>query len=308
MRARYFPHTHVPAAVADVLRRLFDEVAVTVAAGDDPVPEGFTALGPSAEEDQRLRGLLADWRHFSGLHGEGLSAYAMGMGRGVDPLDDQLTSQIKGELERRVAGGPTQDVGADAATAARALLSLAAEHDLRTRDLDLDMARIERMQQELLDGLRGEVEDLPEIPVVAESVGELRMLKRLSAWATLFVGEGEPCIDRVFVTTSREALELVAEHGASLEPLGVTPVGRFTGEHLASLLSGAPLSGTVGEAHGESGGPVTVRIFIVRREHPYNVYNGFVSGASVYPVKYQGQDPEINDNVLFVLVDGIALD
>lgn len=305
MRARYFPHTHVSDALADVLNRLFEEVAVIIAAKDDQVPEGLTTLGPSPEEAQRLDVMLANWRHFGGLHQEGLSTYALGCR--VQPLDDLLTSQIKSELQRQVEGRPAREEGVDAETSARVLLSLAAEYDLRSRDLERDLAEIDKRQRDLLDTLKGEVSDLPESPVFTEQPGEVKMLKRLSAWATLFVGEGAPCGDRVFVTTSREALELVEEYGCPLEELGVFQGDRLSGSRLESLLAGTALALQVGEGAVNGDGPVTVRIFIACSEHPYNVFNGFIQGMNVCSVKYQGEDAEIDGNILFVLLEGIAL-
>ncbi|BCS96589.1 hypothetical protein DSLASN_22210 [Desulfoluna limicola] len=306
MRVRYFPHTHVSDALADDLKHLFDEVAVIVASPDDPVPGGLTALGPSPEEARKLSALLADWRRFSGLHQEGVATYAMGLGRRVDPLDELLTSQIKSELLRQVEGGPAQDEGADAQTAARALLSLAAEYDLRSRELQRDLAEIDKMQQDLLDALKGDVPELTESPCLSETSGDVKMLKRLSAWSTLFVGEEGPCRDRVFVTDSREAIELVEEYGCSLEEVGVLRQGRLSGEILEKLLAGESLGSAVcvGDVTGDE--PVTVRIFITGSEHPYNVFNGFIQGAGVSSVEYQGEDVEIKGNVLFVLLEQVS--
>jgi hypothetical protein len=304
MRVRYFPHTHISGALADVLNRLFDEVAVITASKDDGVPEGITTLGPSPEEVQRLDVLLASWRHFGGLHQGELSTYALG--HRVEPLDDLLTSQIKGELQRQVEGRPAHEEGGDAALSARALLSLAAEYDLRSRDLEQDLAAIDKKQQDLLDALKGEVSDLPELPVFTEQPGEVKMLRRLSAWATLFVGEGDPLGDRVFVTTSREALELVGEYGSPLEELGVFEGDRLSGELLGTLLAGTAHGLPVGEGAVGGDGPVTVRIFITGSEHPYNVFNGFIRGVNVCPVECQGKSSDIKGNILFVLLEGVG--
>ncbi|WP_300671171.1 hypothetical protein [Desulfoluna sp.] len=303
MRVRFFPHTHVSDATSDVLRRLFDEVAVIVPSNEDPVPEGLTALVPTPDETEKFKGLLAVWRQFGGLHQEALVTYALGRGRRVEPLDDLLTSQIKSELQRQVKGGAKVDPEADPLTVARALLSLAAEYDLRHRELNLDLARIDKKQQDLLGDLKGEVPDFPEQAVLGDEGGDVRMLKRLSAWATLFVGEAAACPDCVFVTESREALELVEEYGAPLEELG-----RFRGEQLGSgflenILGGDGVAqrGTVAPD-----GTVTVRIFITRREHPYNVFNKFISGTNVFSANYTAQPSEINGNVLFLLLEGIT--
>lgn len=302
MRVRYFPHTHVSDVLADELNRLFDEVVVIVASQDDPIPEGVTVLGPSPEEARGLSAFLADWRRFGGLHQEGVATYAMGLGRRVDPLDELLASQIKSELLRQVEGGPVHDEGADAQLAARALLSLAVEYDLRSRDLEQDLAEIDKMQQELLDTLKGEVPELSGSPGLAGPSGEVKMLKRLSAWATLFVGEEGSCGDRVFVTDSREALELVEEYGCPLEEVGVLQKDRLTCGVLEKLLAGEPLESVVGQGDVTGDGPVTVRIFITGSEHPYNVFNEFIQGANVSPVKYQAQDIENTGNILFVLM------
>lgn len=302
MRVRYFPHTHVSDALADDLKRLFDEVAVIVASQEDPLPSGLTALGPSPEEAERLSALLADWRRFGGLHQEGVATYAMGLGRRVDPLDELLTSQIKSELLRQVEGGQAQGEGFAAQTAARALLSLAAEYDLRSRDLQQDLAEIDKMQQELLDTLKGEVPELSDSPGLEDQSGEVKMLKRLSAWATLFVGEEGACRDRVFVTDSREALELVEEYGCPLREVGVLQRDHLPCDILEKLLAGEPLESAVGQGDVTGDGPVTVRIFITGSEHPYNVFNEFIQGANVSSVKYQDKDTEITGNILFVLL------
>ena len=302
MRVRYFPHTHVSDALADDLKRLFDEVAVIVASIEDPVPDGLTALGPSPEESERLSALLADWRRFSGLHQEGVATYAMGLGRRVDPLDELLTSQIKSELLRQVEGGPAEDEGDAAQTAARALLSLAAEYDLRSRDLQQDLAEIDKMQQELLDTLKGEVPELSDSPDLADQSGEVKMLKRLTAWATLFVGEEGACRDRVFVTDSREAIELVEEYGCPLKEVGVLRREHISADILEKLLAGEPLESVVGEGDVTGDGPVTVRIFITGSEHPYNVFNEFIQRANVSSVARRSEGIEINGNILFVLM------
>jgi len=297
----------VPDAVAEVLKHLFDEVAVIKASSDDPVPEGFTALGPSPEEESRLSALLADWRQFSGIHQEGVSTYGRGLGRRVAPLDDLLTSQIKSELQRQVKGEPARDEGADAATAARALLGLAAEYDLRSRDLARDMARIEAMQRDLIDTLKGEVRDAPEVPVVVVPAGEVKMLRRLSAWATLFTREDESSPDRLFVTTSREALDLVEEYGGpSFEELGVFHGERLNSELLAKLLAGDAVDAVAVKGAVKGDGIVTVRICIARGEHPYDLFNRFTYGVHVSPVGRIVQHPETINNTLFLLVEGVA--
>lgn len=302
MRVRLFPYTHVSDAVARGLTRLFDEVTVIRAAGDDPVPSGMTALAPTADEDRRLGALLADWRRFSGLHREGLATYAPGLGRRVDPVDEMLTSQIKSELQRQVKGGPARDEGADSALSARALLSLAAEYDLRCQDLNRELDRIDTMQQALWGSLKGEapVEAGPLGPGGPE--GEVKMEKRLAAWAALFVAEGAARPDRVFVTTSREALALVAEHGVILEELGVFQGAHLGGEYLEALLTGTGAETPVALRGAAGEGGVTVRIFIARREHPYSVFNRFTCETSVFAVKHKEQHFETNENILFVLV------
>ncbi|VVS94739.1 hypothetical protein [Desulfoluna spongiiphila] len=307
MRVRYFPHTHMSDAVADVLTHLFEDVVVTKASSHDPVPEGVTALGPSSEEEARLSALLADWRRFSGIHGEDAATYARGLGQRVDPVDEMLTTQIKSELQRQVKGDPVRDEGTDAATTARALLSLAAEYDLRNRDLDRDLARIDAMQQSILDTLKGEAMEVPEVPAPDEASGEVKMMRRLSAWATLFTGEGDICPDRLFVTTSREALELVEEHGcASLEELGVFGGERLDSVLLAALLAGDASGASLKKGADAGGGPVTVRICIARGEHPYALFNRFACGTNVSPGVPSVQPSKIKENILFVLVDSVA--
>lgn len=309
MRVRYFPHTHMSDAVAQVLTPLFDEVVITKASTADPVPDGVTALGPSPEEEARLGALLADWRQFSGLHGEGLATYARGLGQRVDPLDELLASQIKCELQRQIKGDTARNEGADAVTTARALLSLAAEYDLRHRDLDDDLCRIDARQQALLDTLKGEVADLPEAESCGEAAGEVKMMQRLSAWGSLFTAEGEASPDRLFVTTSREALDLVAEHGGiALEELGVLRGVGLRRESLEALFAGDP-SGVPLETGSDDGGvPVTFTICIARGEHPYNLFNRFARGTNVSLQNRTVQGSEIKEDIVFVLAEKIALD
>ncbi|VFQ46012.1 hypothetical protein [Desulfoluna butyratoxydans] len=309
MRVRYFPHTHMSDAVAQALMKLFDEVVITKASTADPAPEGVTALGPSPEEEARLGALLADWRRFSGLHGEGVATYARGMGQRVDPLDELLASQIKCELQRQIKGDAARNEGADAVTTARALLSLAAEYDLRRRDLDDDLSRIEARQQALLDTLKGEVAELPEAAPHGEAAGEVKMMRRLSAWATLFTAEGEACPDRFFVTTSREALALVAEHGGLvLEELGVLRGGDLGRGNLESLLAGGPSVGSPETGSDDGGVPVTFTICIARGEHPYNLFNRFARGTNVSLKGQDVQGSEIKEDMVFVLAEEIAPD
>ena len=306
MRVRYFPHTHASNSMARQLSRMFEEVAVIVASSEDPVPQGLTAIGPSEAESVHLTALLAQWRSFSGLHQEGLATYASRLGGRVDPLDGFQTSQIKEELMRQVEGRVRDETCDEKAITARALLSFAVEHDLRCDDLNRDLERIQRMQDTLLDTMKGEVPEWVSPPAMEEDPGEVKMFKRLAAWATLFVGEGDSCRDRVFVTKSHEALALLEEYGCPLKELGAFSKSRLSNEFLAALLSGVSLESILERAENLGEEPVRVRIFIAYGEHPYNLFNEFNQGVKVSPDAVRGEDVEIEENTLFVLLESDA--
>ncbi len=306
MRVRYFPHTYISDDFAHLLSRLFDEVAVTVASDEDPLPSEVTTLGPSPETAKRLIPFLAEWRQFSGLHQEGLSNYASQVGRRVDPVDEFLTTQIKSELMRKVAGHVPEDRRDDAFLKARAFLSLAVEYDMRCDDLNRDLARIDEMQGAFLGALKGELPPSPQPPHADDASGEIKMLERLVAWSTLFVEEGGTSHDRVFVTESREAIDLLEEYGCPLEALDLFSGHRFSRESLKKWLEGSPLDPVERSADDGVCDAVTARIFIIRREHPYNLFNEFIQGVRRTSFGFSREVAEIEGNILFVLIEGVA--
>ncbi|MCG8472050.1 MAG: hypothetical protein MI742_09355 [Desulfobacterales bacterium] len=298
MRVRYFPYTRLSEPMASQVTEIFEEVTLITTSLDTPLPNGVCGVAPPSDEAQRQDELLAGWRQYSGLHGAGVTTYALGGCRHFDPLNEQLTTQIKSELLRQVEGESSTEP--DRPMAARVFLALAEELDVQSQELRAELEKIEGAEQGLFDALKGEI-DPPGSTFIKEGAeaDDVGMAKRLSAWSALFVNEPGAFEDRVFATHSREAFELVEEFCGGLKLLGRYHGIRLDTSALSSLLEGCPLV-----EDGEAA--VCARIYIAEGEHPFKVFHKFADTFSSDGGGSGFQPIETKSNFIVVLLEGIA--
>jgi hypothetical protein len=222
MKPIFFPATYVSPPAAAAMQALFASVVIYQPFAGRLPPEmhalkesGFLdVLSPVAGGEQRLDGMLREFRQWGFLHagGAGLHAAFWRQRLQADSLaeDDtslRLASQIESRL--RPAAGPKES---DQLMPARVFLHLAQEFDRQSCEIQRDLTRHDKLSAELLHALTGEddpsgrARDHGPAPGPAGPEDHL-WERRLAAWARLFLCQAYP--SPVFVASSAAVVEHV---------------------------------------------------------------------------------------------------
>ncbi len=248
----YFPHTYISPATAAAIRSVFTAVAGYRPGAGRRTPDlqelaeaGFleiVALAPDDEE--RLDRVLQEFERWGRMlqGGAGLLSVFSSNRPGSDPLTaDGTAAQIASEIRRRAAGAPP--AAQEALMRSAAFLQLAHEADRQRCEVSAELQRCARVHAELLDALAGE-DAWPRPGAVAPPdgfpapEGNSLLEQRVRAWARLFLQR--PCAGPVFVTSSPEVVDLLAQKFPSLRRINRSALERTA---CPSAVPGSPDAG-----------------------------------------------------------------
>ena len=223
MKAVFFPFTFMTEALLDACCRFFNEIVVVQATGDN-IPgqmvewqaEGRLDIHSPGPDTGNITAMLQNYRTWPANHqGTDISVYK------VEPhhipfFDDTSIAQIKKDIRTAGTGDETDPDSAesDRLLQARLFLQMAQGFDEQSLDIARNLRDQAEKERGLFDGLRGEnalppVSSQSEPSSISADPFTYMLTDRLSAWTRVMVSCG--LIDNMFITNSRESLELAMD-------------------------------------------------------------------------------------------------
>lgn len=262
MNPIYFPFTYLPKPINQTLSSIFPKISVCQPS-KSRIPSFLTAqhqLGtvdiwmPDDSHDEALNHLIREYHHWAQVH-EGESPAAARFTPSKIPFFDESSSlQIRADITKSIRESiPDTETKNTPATLlfALAFLAMAQEFDEQQYELVDDFQRLERMQKNLFDDLKGdEMEDAKKPfdeyrPGHALVAGHMPQ-ERINAWTRLFFHQllllnPENVITKttpLLVTSSQSVMaclvETATDHEMALKITGI-PMGKTEAEKNGSF-------------------------------------------------------------------------
>ncbi len=233
----YFPFTFMPQTLAEMLKTCFPKVSIYLPSASGvadaiqkSAAEGFFDLRiPIREDNEKLESIVREYQDWAQLHqGQDLSFFKTRK-ESVPFYDEFSVQQIRSEIRQKEGKKEVQE-GPDPLFQARIFLRFCQEYDIRQWELGSDLEFLGGLEKNLLQELHGEAdisesEIAPRVgPLIAkitkDDAGAHMCGERLRAWARLL--QSDPPSSRLFLTSSRSVLDMVAERtGGAQEVLRV---------------------------------------------------------------------------------------
>ena len=230
MKIVYFPFTFVSDNTFDALNSCFQPIHVLLpsmleipATMIQKEQSGLLVLDRSAAGDDAMMGeVLQHYRTWAQVHQGSEMAWMKSLKDQVPFYDDTNISHIRSEL----IGGDQATPERDPLQYARIFLQMALKYDTESSELETDLERVEQLEDEIFQDLRGEPLSARRASATAglpDDSGAFMTTDRLNAWARLFLADtsasGEGPI--VLVTTSRAVLEEVMDRVPHGDPIAL---------------------------------------------------------------------------------------
>jgi len=234
MKPIYFPFTYISNPVAEALHACFGKTVVYQPSGKN-IPEEIQNLVKKGVLDIRISGklenkdeknlsaILKEYKAWGNLHQGGRGSqldFFKVMRNNIPFFDDTSASQIKADIKDITGVNPLLKKP-DSVFNARIFLSISQKFDMQNDKIAQDMASLETARMDLIKNLRAEEVTSPAVPGYQDELktGNLAdydhmIPERIEAWA-LLMGcdqmQRRDEISRLFVTTSRQAMDYLLE-------------------------------------------------------------------------------------------------
>jgi hypothetical protein len=213
----YFPFTYIGASAWRAITAAFEQIIVYQPCSQEipgdllaKVDSGNLLLRiPVRTEEPRLTALLRDYRiwavqHQSGGSLEAIWRHAAAAG-GIPLYENSAPTRIKSETQR-LTSRPSP--APDPVFSARLFLSLAQELDVQSEAAADGLGRVDELERELLDSLRGGPLEAGQGPLRPEGIpaggsADYMAAERLRAWTQLLLADARP--EKFYLTSSRAA-------------------------------------------------------------------------------------------------------
>ena len=256
MKPIYFPFTFISQPAGEALRACFRRVVVYQPSRKS-VPEGMQIWEkeglldirvPATGDEGQIDAICRDYRIWLDQHQGSDIALLKAQGNSIPFFDESYASQIKKDVLKNGRASESQGKP-DFLLLARIFLQTAQELDAENWGIDQDLVSLEKMERDLLNGLRGEggdsqVKSPGEMALNISDSGDYMTKERIQAWARLFLHDQSQLgaeASGVFITNSRSVLEYLIDVSTGAETilsLDAVPVQKNTTEHVQKWQDG----------------------------------------------------------------------
>ena len=256
MKPIYFPFTFISQSAGEALRACFRRVVVYQPSRKS-VPEGMQIWEkeglldihvPATGDEGQIDAICRDYRIWLDQHQGSDIALLKAQGNSIPFFDESYASQIKKDVLKNGRASESQGKP-DFLLLARIFLQTAQELDAENWGIDQDLVSLEKMERDLLNGLRGEggdsqVKSPGEMALNISDSGDYMTKERIQAWARLFLHDQSQLgaeASGVFITNSRSVLEYLIDVSTGAETilsLDAVTVQKNTTEHVQKWQDG----------------------------------------------------------------------
>ncbi len=333
MTSIYFPFTTLLPNVAVLLNACFSKIVVYRIAETlfESHPASLQDNGsirirmPVSGDEERLAAVLKEYKNWADIHDEKAAAFLKTQDQ-IPFYSDTSVSKIRTDLKDRIIGrqrGKNGESPVDDTFVARLFLALAQEHDSYMAGVIDDLIAIDQIEKDLYDRLKGEPEDLTQLPLSgsksATDLGAHMTAERIRSWSLLFLKDTEEF--GVFVTDSQSVLNHLVDAdtgaGIDIEPLFTlasipvperrNPDTEAFHRTICQLLDGLAANSRVPESitlperakPGQGEKTVSLDVHVAWGIHPRRFFSRFASGKDGLPKVHL---PSLFQNTVICLI------
>lgn len=305
MKTALFPFTYLSHSAFMALKALFGAMTIYHPL-PDTVPEAMRKWEadhqlhlcfPASGNESALHRALSDYRRWAESHAPAQRKFLRFQADQATQSNDTHTFRIRDEIRHRTRGKGSAPA-ADPLLTARLFLMLAQEYDIQQAEMTNDWAQLQKMENSLFDTLHGDLPPMAaeagKMPVDIGAPESVLIAERLGAWSRLMLQDDVPPV--MYVTTSREAFEIIADDTPSADllpgfdavsvPLPSIEASRQLMSYLdAVAASGGSLenSGKFNILEDHSAHRIRLTLAVVPDTPAYSIFSRYSGHASLFP-------------------------
>ncbi|QTA91111.1 hypothetical protein [Desulfonema magnum] len=236
MKPIYFPFTYISEPVAKALGSCFRQTVIyQPSALNHPetiqkcAETGLLDIRTPVKGNQdKLDMLIKEYRKWADLHQGGGLSFFKTRGNSIPFFDETSSSKIRSDIVRNL-DSESRNINSESKKAEpdvsklllniRLFLCIAQAFDMQNWELTNDLASFEKMEQELMNNLKGENSQFPipnsQFSIPKDDPGNYMTAERTEAWVHLM--QHDPEKSGLFITSSRSVFEHLADKSPDMK-------------------------------------------------------------------------------------------
>ena len=231
MKPVYFPFTYISLETAEDICAFFKDIIIcrpTCSGLPDTMRDlekkGMIDINlPVLKDEEKLAGIIKDIKAWISMHSYGDKAFAMAVSEKNPFCSSTLPNQIRSQINKSEKSETPEDPDGNI-LAVRAFFQIAQESDMHNNEINMGLAAVEEMRQELMNVLKGDenASDNIKEAVRPETLGMTPYIwkERLKAWSCLLPQDMGMQDAPLLLTTDSSIFENIIDRVETAEKIG----------------------------------------------------------------------------------------